>query len=87
MRLIKDGKFDVIFCDPPYKSGYGEIALGLALKYDILKPGGVIIIEHSSENDLINIPENCIIDKRIFGATALSFVSRGGDDGSVCGDV
>ncbi len=87
LRLLKDSRFDVIFCDPPYKSGYGEIALSLVLKYGILKSGGIIIIEHSSENSLIKIPENCIIDTRVFGATALDLISRGDDDCDFCGNV
>ncbi len=87
LRLLRNEKFDVIFCDPPYKSGYCEIAIELIFKYDILTPSGMIISEHNSANDLINVPKNCIIDKRIFGVTALEFITRGKSEGDICGNV
>lgn len=77
LRLLREEKFDVVFCDPPYKSGYAQTAFELILKYDIITDGGVIIIEHSCENDLINVPEDCIIDKRVFGVSALEIITRG----------
>lgn len=87
LRLLRAEKFDVVFCDPPYKSGYGEIALGLLLKYGMVEDGGVIIIEHNTQNDLINLPENCIIDKRVFGITTLEFIRRGDDESGSRGNV
>lgn len=77
LRLLKNDRFDLIFCDPPYKSGYAEEALKLVFKYDMLNSGGTVIIEHSSANDLINLPENCIIDRRDFGASSYEIITRG----------
>ncbi len=87
LRLLRGEKFDLIFCDPPYAKGYAEIALTLVFKYSLLSDGGIIIIEHSSENNLINLPENCIIDHRVFGVTALDIITRGGDESDICRDV
>lgn len=87
LRLLRNEKFDMIFCDPPYKSGYADIALELVFRYGILKDGGVIIIEHNSSNDLINAPKDCIIDRRVFGITALEIITRGDNAGNFCGDV
>lgn len=87
LRLIRDSKFDVIFADPPYAAGYAEEVLRLILKYDMLKPDGVIIIEHSSSNGLINAPKNCIIDRRVFGVAALEIIMRGDNEGGIGGDI
>lgn len=87
LRLIRDERFDIIFCDPPYKSGYAEPALALVLKYGLLDINGLIIIEHSSSNDLIIPSETSIIDRRVFGAAALEFIKRGDDESDSCGDV
>lgn len=87
LRLLKGNKFDVIFCDPPYANGYADVALELILKYDIITADGVIIVEHSSENNLINIPKNCIIDRRVFGVTTLEIIMRGNNESDNCGSV
>ena len=87
LRLIKNMDFDIIFCDPPYKAGYAEPALDLVLKYGLLREDGVIIIEHSSSNDLIIPPKVSIIDRRVFGVAALEFIKRGSNEGDNSGDV
>lgn len=87
LRLLRGEKFDVIYCDPPYKSGFADIACELVLKYDLLKPNGIIIIEHNTENDLINLGGNYIIDKRVFGVTTLEFISRGKGESDICRDI
>ncbi len=87
LRLLRDTKFDIVFCDPPYASGYADNVLELVFKYDMIKHGGAIIIEHSSSNDLIKYPENCIIDRRDFGATAFEIIMRGNNEGDNCGSI
>ena len=53
-------KFDIVFLDPPYASGYYCVALDNMLKYNILKPTSLIICESDTEeifgenNDLAN---------------------------------
>lgn len=87
IRLLRNERFDVIFCDPPYKSGYAQVALGEVLKYGMLEDDGTIIIEHNSSNDLINTPEGCIIDRRVFGITALEIITRGDNESDIRRDV
>ncbi len=77
LKRLKGEKFDIMFCDPPYAADYWEKALFLALENDLIADGGIIILEHSSENNLINVPKNCIIDHRVFGITALDIITRG----------
>ena len=38
-------KFDLIFLDPPYDSGYMPAALGLIAEGDLLAPGGIVVCE------------------------------------------
>ncbi|MCM1367296.1 MAG: 16S rRNA (guanine(966)-N(2))-methyltransferase RsmD [Roseburia sp.] len=87
LRLLRNDKFDVIFCDPPYKSGYAQVALDTLLRYGMTDGGGTIIIEHNSSNDLINVPKDCIIDRRVFGITALEIITRGDNESNIRGDV
>ncbi len=59
------------------------------LRYGMLDKGGIMAVEHSS-NDLINFPQDCIIDSRVFGVTAVDFVMRGDDESDnsdICGNV
>ena len=44
--------FDLIFLDPPYDSDLAEKALEVISQKDLLKPGRVIIVEHSARKHL-----------------------------------
>lgn len=86
VRLLRSQRFDLVFCDPPYKTDYAEQTYMLLDKYGMLKPGGVAVLEHSSDVELQAIPKDRIIDTRTFGACAFSIV-RGVNDGNICGNV
>ncbi len=89
LRLLRGERYDIIFCDPPYGKGFAEEAAELVLRYGMLDKGGIMAVEHSS-NDLINFPQDCIIDSRVFGVTAVDFVMRGDDESDnsdICGNV
>ena len=45
IRRNKGRKFDIIFLDPPYASGFYSIALKALLENDMLKPSTIIICE------------------------------------------
>ncbi|MBD5131651.1 MAG: 16S rRNA (guanine(966)-N(2))-methyltransferase RsmD [Clostridiales bacterium] len=86
LRLLKNERFDIVFCDPPYKSGFGEQALKLLVKYGMLGENGVAVIERAIENSLLKVDKTCIIDSRSFGASAFDIV-RGDNEGDICGSV
>ncbi len=68
------GKFDVIFMDPPYKSGLGESALHECL--NALNDDGIIILEDEIEF-CSNLPDGLqIFDKRKYGRAYLTFFKR-----------
>ncbi len=48
---LQGKKFDIIFLDPPYASGLGEIALDIIINGNLLADDGVIVFEHSSDKD------------------------------------
>ncbi len=65
--------FDLIFADPPYDlPGIPEIAKKIFDKV-LLKPGGLLIIEHPSMKKLDNHPN--FEDQRIYGSSSFSFFS------------
>lgn len=47
-------KFDVIYIDPPYKSGLYELCLKIIKEHNILNQDGIIILEHSENIDFGN---------------------------------
>jgi 16S rRNA (guanine966-N2)-methyltransferase len=54
-KRIKE-TFDLIFADPPYDHpNFGEVA-DLIFKNNLLKPGGIFILEHSGQFDYAKHP-------------------------------
>lgn len=63
-------KFDFIFADPPYDmQDFGEIP-GKILASDMLKPGTIIIVEHSRHHDFSSLPH--FIQHREYGSVNFS---------------
>jgi 16S rRNA (guanine966-N2)-methyltransferase len=68
--------FDLVFCDPPYGKGMGEVALTSAINGGWLKPGALVVLEERA-NAVIALPEGLIeIDRRKAGETQLVFARR-----------
>ncbi len=67
-------KFDIVFADPPY--ALKEIAdiPRLVFEADILKDGGILILEHGRDNDFSSHP--CLIDHRTYGSVNFSFFCK-----------
>lgn len=52
-RLAKEGaKFDLIFSDPPYDSGFAQRSLTLIEELGLLNIGGLMIVEHGAAEAL-----------------------------------
>ena len=69
-RLIAGGKqFDLIFCDPPYHLGLSQRALALVDSSSLLKPGGLMIVEHGKdENEYPEVQSLEVIRNQAYGA-------------------
>lgn len=80
MRIIKgdvfkfvescSNKFDIIFADPPYNHPrFGEIP-SLLLNSDMIKPGTMIIVEHSKDFNFSELPH--FDQQRTYGSVNFS---------------
>ena len=78
--LIKrDMKFDVIFSDPPYNSGWCDVFPALKGLYSLFEDECILVIEHSVREDLTlkdNPNKLEIISRRDYGETCLTFLKR-----------
>lgn len=76
--LVKrEKKFDIIFADPPYNSGWCEVLPTLQNLDKIFNDESIFIIEHSIREPLTlnNNPYNFeIISNREYGETVLTFL-------------
>lgn len=74
----RDILFDIIFMDPPYDKGHGEILLEAIIRADILHNDGIIITEHDAS---LAPPKSCHdlypFDSRKYGGTGISFYRKG----------
>ena len=70
---VFDTKFDLIFCDPPFKSKNIEDLVKLILNKNILKENGIIII-HRNKVTKEKLPNSFkIIEERIYGLSKITF--------------
>ena len=71
-------EFDIIFLDPPYKSGLLEDAVNKILEYKLLAKEGIIIVETDLEAELQKVQnvDLHIKDIRKYGRVILLFLER-----------
>ncbi len=68
-----DQKFQIIFCDPPYKEKKIELLIKNILEMNILEKNGIIII-HRKKGDLDAYPKEFeVIDKKSYGLSTFVF--------------
>ncbi len=69
-------RFDYIFADPPYEKNLCSKTLNAIIEYDILKTGGLLIIESDKsekviDNNAVNVLE---YKEKIYGRTKISII-------------
>lgn len=69
------GKFDIIFCDPPYKADYAEDILKIVAERDLLTENGVIVYEREAPVECL-LPALYVSDVRKYGRTVLTFIKK-----------
>ena len=68
-------KFDLIFCDPPFKNTNIERLIELILKKSLITNNGILIL-HRNKNTKEKLPSYFkIIDQRIYGISKITFGS------------
>ena len=69
----KDQKFQIIFCDPPYKEKKIELLIETIIEMDILEKNGIIII-HRKKGDSDAYPNKFkVIDIKNYGLSTFVF--------------
>ncbi|MBI4971342.1 MAG: 16S rRNA (guanine(966)-N(2))-methyltransferase RsmD [Candidatus Omnitrophica bacterium] len=69
-------QFHLIFIDPPYDLGYLRKTLSQIYDFDILRPFGWIVIEHSKRELPEEMGDYKIVKQTHFGATYLTYLFR-----------
>lgn len=67
-------QFDLIFADPPYDMKSFEEVPRLVFEKNILKEGGIFIMEHSKDYDFSNYP--LFVQKRTYGSVNFSIFHK-----------
>ena len=77
-RLIRQGEsFDIIFLDPPYGSRLARRTLDVVASGDLVRTGGVVIVEHFAKDPLPpQIGHLRRVREKVHGQTVLSFYER-----------
>ena len=71
----KNLKFDLVFLDPPYASGFGEKAINQLNDLKLLNKNAIIVFEQEVKNCLQNPPGGFIIEKsRKYGIINVSIL-------------
>ena len=69
--------FDLIFSDPPYAQGLVQKSLELVAELNLLKIGGLMIVEHGAEEFLDDLPTNFELVRKItYGHTTAIEIFR-----------
>tara|TARA_B100000963_G_scaffold350127_1_gene359973 strand:+ start:555 stop:1121 length:567 start_codon:yes stop_codon:yes gene_type:complete len=69
----KNQKFEIIFCDPPYKEKKIQLLIENIFEMNILEKNGIIII-HRKKGDLDTYPNNFkVIDTKTYGLSTFVF--------------
>ncbi|KPK63469.1 hypothetical protein AMJ83_06745 [candidate division WOR_3 bacterium SM23_42] len=74
LKKLKDQKFDVIFADPPYGKRYTYKTLMLIEYYNLLRNGGIIVLEHATGDELEATDSLAPFKSKKYGDTQLSFL-------------
>ncbi|MFH1034689.1 MAG: 16S rRNA (guanine(966)-N(2))-methyltransferase RsmD [Pseudomonadota bacterium] len=74
--LTSHGPLDLLLADPPYNQGQVARLSALGAAGDFLAPGGLMVIEHSPQEQPTPTPGLVLADQRRYGQTMLSFLAR-----------
>lgn len=76
LRFIRraPARYDIVFADPPYKLKELAEIPQMVMDADILKPGGIFILEHGKNLDFSAHP--WYFDHRAYGSVNFTFFSR-----------
>ena len=70
LNTVPEKSYDFIFADPPYSLTSLPDVPRLVLEKNILREGGVFVMEHPKENDFSNLP--FFRQRRVYGSVNFS---------------
>ena len=65
--------FDLVFADPPYNRGLGELALKSVMEGQWLTPRAVVVLEEAEKAEVADVAGLSLIDRRSYGDTQVRF--------------
>ncbi len=75
VKRFKKKKFDIVFCDPPYKMSPDKIVFELS-RSDIVSPSGIVIVRTHKKRE-VEIPHNfSVVKTRILGEAKITFLRK-----------
>ena len=74
LATAKAGSYDFIFADPPYALPELPDIPSIVLEKDLLRPGGVFVMEHSKAYDFSHLP--LCDQRRVYGAVNFSIFRK-----------
>jgi len=74
LEELPDKDLDLVFLDPPYM--LGKLAPTLRKLLPHLKYGAIVVYEHARTTDVAKIEGLRIFDKRIYGGTKVTFLTK-----------
>lgn len=74
--MRREMRFDVIFADPPYSSGWCRELLALKGLTELFADDAVMVIEHSVREHLVPKDDFTITSQRDYGETCLTFLEK-----------
>lgn len=76
VRKLEGRQFDTIFIDPPYALGIENQILTEIITKNLLDDDGIIIIEHSTDNNFEYDTSYFIGDRRAYSGTSVTFLTK-----------
>ena len=73
-----DGKFDIVYADPPYDNEVPLQMFRLLLERELLAEDALVIFEHSARTILPDIPGYRGVREEVYGDVALAFFTPSG---------
>lgn len=74
LKSAPEKGFDFIFADPPYALPELPDVPKIVLERDLLRPGGLFVMEHPKEYDFSNLPG--FEERRVYGSVNFSLFVR-----------
>ncbi len=78
-RLRKDGAFDVVLSDPPYRRGLVDATLTRLVELDVVAPGSLYVVEHH-RSEPPTVPDGWVLERQgRYGDSQVSVLRRNGE--------